>query len=218
MRDRDIDAVIRRLKTASRGWALPAVTRVGEETKDPFQVLISCLLSLRTQDEVTGKASARLFARARTPQQLLSLPLSSIRKLIYPVGFYRTKAKRIHQICQHLLGRFQGKVPSDLEELLTLPGVGRKTANLVMTAGFGKLGICVDTHVHRISNRLDYVRTKTPEQTETALRGKLPQRYWIQYNDLLVAFGQTLCRPTSPWCSRCPIENFCAKRGVTRQR
>ena len=218
MRDRDIDAVILRLKAASRQWVVPAVTQVGDDTKDPFQVLISCLLSLRTKDQVTGPASARLFARARTPQQLLSLPVSAIQKLIYPVGFYRTKADRIHQICQHLLGRFQGKVPSDLEELLTLPGVGRKTANLVRTVGFGKLGICVDVHVHRISNRLGYVRTTTPEQTEMALRGKLPKRYWIQYNDLLVAFGQTLCRPTSPWCSRCPIEKLCPKVGVTRSR
>jgi len=218
VRDRDIDAVILRLKVASRRWVVPSVTQVGEETKDPFQVLISCLLSLRTKDQVTGPASARLFARARTPQQLLSLPVSAIRKLIYPVGFYRTKATRIHQICQHLLGRFQGKVPSDLEELLTLPGVGRKTANLVRTVGFGKLGICVDVHVHRISNRLGYVRTTTPEQTEMVLRAKLPKRYWIQYNDLLVAFGQTLCRPTSPWCSRCPIEKLCPKCGVTRRR
>ena len=218
MRDRDIDVVIQRLKAASRQWVVPAVTRVGQETKDPFQVLISCLLSLRTKDEVTGQASTRLFARARTPQQLLSIPISSIQKLIYPVGFYRTKAKRIHQICQHLLGRFQGKVPSDLEELLTLPGVGRKTANLVRTMGFGKMGICVDVHVHRISNRLGYVRTKTPEQTEMALRAKLPKRYWIQYNDLLVAFGQTLCRPTSPWCSKCPVEELCSKQGVTRSR
>lgn len=167
---------------------------------------------------MTGTASQRLFARARTPQQMLSLPVNSIQKFIYPVCFYRVKAKRIHQICRHLLGRFQGKVPSDLEELLTLPGVGRKTANLVRTVGFGKLGICVDTHVHRISNRLGYVLTKTPEQTEMALREKLPKRYWIQYNDLLVAFGQTLCRPISPWCSRCPVEKFCAKQGVTSSR
>ena len=214
-RSSDIHVVIRRLKTSSKGWVLPAVSQVGERTRDPFQILISCLLSLRTKDQVTGQASARLFARARTPQQLLALPLKSIRKLIYPVGFYRTKAKRIHQICQHLLGRFLGKVPASLEELLTLPGVGRKTANLVLTVAFGKLGICVDTHVHRISNRLGYVKTKTPEQTEMALRAKLPKRYWIQYNDLLVSFGQTLCRPVSPWCSRCPIERYCPKVGVT---
>jgi len=210
--------VLRILQAVSKGWNLPAVSRIGEETRDPFQILISCLLSLRTKDEVTGRASEKLFARARTPQQFLALPLAAIRKLIYPVGFYRTKAKRIHQICRHLIGRFQGKVPGTLEELLTLPGVGRKTANLVLTVGFGELGICVDTHVHRISNRLGYVRTKTPEQTEMALREKLPKRYWIRYNDLLVSFGQTLCRPISPWCSRCPVERYCAKVGVTSFR
>ena len=218
MRDSDIHAVIRDLTKASRQWRLPAVTQVGRKTDDPFQVLISCLLSLRTKDQVTHAASARLFARARTTQQLLSLPLAAIRKLIYPVGFYRTKAKRIHEICQHLIGRFRGKVPQTLEELLTLPGVGRKTANLVLTVGFGKLGICVDTHVHRISNRLGYVRTKVPEQTEFALREKLPRRYWIEYNDLLVSFGQTLCQPVSPWCSRCPITPHCPKIGVKYSR
>ena len=218
MRDHDIGVVIRRLEAASKGWTTPAVTQVGERTRDPFQILISCLLSLRTKDEVTHAASTRLFDRARTPQQLLALPLRTIRRLIYPVGFYRTKAKRIHQICQHLLGRFQAKVPDTLEELLTLPGVGRKTANLVVTVGFNKLGICVDTHVHRISNRLGYVKTKNPEETETALRDKLPTKYWIRYNDLLVSFGQTLCRPISPWCSRCPVARYCSRIGVTHSR
>ncbi len=213
-----IGRVIQRLQAASGAWAQPAVTQVGRRSHDPFQILISCLLSLRTKDEVTHAASQRLFARARTPQQLLSLPLAKIRKLIYPVGFYRTKAKRIHQICRHLLGRFQGKVPNTLEELLTLPGVGRKTANLVVTVAFRKLGICVDTHVHRISNRFGFVRTKSPEETEMALRKKLPKRYWIEYNDLLVAFGQTICRPISPWCSRCPVEAWCPKKGVTSRR
>jgi len=180
--------------------------------------LISCLLSLRTQDKVTAEASARLFDRARTPQQLLNLPEQSIRRLIYPVNFYRTKAKRIHQICQHLLGRFRSRVPDDLDELLTLPGVGRKTANLVVTLGFRKHGICVDTHVHRVSNRLGYVCTKNPFETEMMLRKKLPKPYWIEYNDLLVSFGQAVCRPISPWCSRCPIEVYCAKVGVLKSR
>lgn len=191
---------------------------MGAESRDPFRILISCLLSLRTRDKVTGEASGRLFERARTPQQLLSLPLKSIQKLIYPVAFYRVKARRIHEICQHLMGRFQGKVPDTLEELLTLPGVGRKTANLVVTMGFKKLGICVDTHVHRISNRLGYVRTKSPEKTEMALRAKLPKRYWISYNDLLVGFGQTLCQPISPWCSKCPVKQYCARIGVKYSR
>jgi len=218
MRDHEIDQVIHRLKAASSSWVVPVVSQVRDQTKDPFQILISCLLSLRTKDEVTAEASLRLFARAKTPQQLLALPVRSIEKLIYPVGFYRTKARRIHQICRHILGRFLGKVPDTLEELLTLPGVGRKTANLVVTLGLGKHGICVDTHVHRISNRLGYVQTKTPEQTEMALREKLPRRYWISYNDLLVSFGQMLCRPISPWCSRCPVERTCAKVGVTTSR
>ena len=218
MKDREVQGVIRILKSASKEWALPSVSQVGAREGDPFLVLISCLLSLRTKDKVTNEASVRLFARARTPQQMLSLSLAAIRKLIYPVGFYKTKAKRIHQICRHLIGRFRGRVPDDLDQLLTLPGVGRKTANLVLTVGFGKLGICVDTHVHRISNRLGYVQTATPEKTEMVLREKLPKRYWISYNDLLVAFGQTVCHPTSPWCSRCPVERYCAKAGVLRSR
>ena len=218
VRDQDIHAVIQRLKAASASWVVPAVSQVQQRTRDPFQILISCLLSLRTKDEVTHQASHRLFNRARTPQQLLSVPLETIRKLIYPVGFYRTKAKRIHQICQHLIGRFLGKVPETIDELLTLPGVGRKTANLVVTLGFGKLGICVDTHVHRISNRLGYVQTKNPHQTADALREKLPKRYWIEYNDLLVSFGQSLCRPISPWCSRCPVRGYCSRVGVTLSR
>ena len=218
MRDREVDHVLRILQSTSKEWALPAVSRVGEETRDPFLVLTSCLLSLRTKDQVTEEASNRLFARARTPLQLLTLPQKTIQRLIYPVAFYRIKSKRIHQICHHLMGRFQGKVPSTLEDLLTLPGVGRKTANLVLTVGFQKLGICVDTHVHRISNRIGYVKTKTPEKTEMALRGKLPKKYWIRYNDLLVAFGQQICRPVSPLCSRCPIERYCPRVDVRYSR
>ena len=167
---------------------------------------------------MTEAASRRLFAVARTPQQMLNLSAARIRRLIYPAGFYRTKAQRIRQICQHLLGRFRGKVPETLEDLLTLPGVGRKTANLVMTLGYKKPGICVDVHVHRISNRLGYVRTRNPFETEMALREKLPRRYWMEYNALLVRFGQDLCRPVSPWCSRCPVRAECRRVGVTRSR
>lgn len=194
------------------------VERIGSKGRDPFRVLAACLLSLRTKDEVTDAASARLFARASTPQQILSLTPVQIQKLIYPVGFYRTKAKRLRQICQHLIGRFRGKVPDTMEELLTLPGVGRKTANLVLAAGFGKPAICVDIHVHRISNRLGYVKTRNPHETETALRGKLPRRYWIAYNALLVRFGQKVCRPVSPWCSRCGLKAYCSRVGVTSSR
>jgi len=218
LRDSDIHAVLRSLRDFSKNFDLPAVERIERERSDPFLVLISCLLSLRTKDPVTEAASRRLFAVARTPQQMLNLPLAKIRRLIYPVGFYRTKGLRIRQICQHLLGRFRGKVPETLEELLTLPGVGRKTANLVMTLGHKKPGICVDVHVHRISNRLGYVRTRDPFETEMALREKLPPRYWMEVNALLVRFGQELCRPLSPWCSRCPVRNYCGRVGVTRSR
>lgn len=218
MRDRQIHRVVDSIRACVRQWQLPAVERVRGPSYEPFRVLISCFLSLRTKDEVTEQASRRLLARASTPQQILSLSVPKIRRLIYPVCFYRVKARRLHQICQHLIGRFRGKVPDTLEELLTLPGVGRKTANLVLTVGFGKPGICVDVHVHRISNRLGYVKTRDPHETEMALRKKLPAKYWLEYNTLLVSFGQNLCRPVSPWCSRCPVRPLCARAGVTRSR
>jgi len=181
-------------------------------------VLIACLLSLRTQDSTTGPASARLFALADTPKAMLALSPRTIERAIYPVGFYRTKARVIREISRDLLERFGGRVPDDIDALLTLGGVGRKTANLVVTMGYGKPGICVDTHVHRISNRLGYVRTRTPEETEMALRAKLPRRFWIDYNDLLVGFGQNVCTPISPHCSRCPVVAFCRRVGVTTSR
>lgn len=218
MRDSQIHRVVRSIRACVRQWEPPAVERMGGERPDPFRVLVACLLSLRTKDEITEKAAQRLLGRASTPQQLLSVPVPKIRRLIYPVGFYRTKARRIHQICQHLIGRFRGKVPETLEELLTLPGVGRKTANLVLAVGFRKPAICVDVHVHRISNRLGYVRTRNPYETEMALRKKLPPRYWMDYNTRLVAFGQRICRPVSPWCSRCPVKPLCSRAGVTRSR
>ncbi|HEY7648320.1 MAG TPA: endonuclease III [Methylomirabilota bacterium] len=191
---------------------------MAEQSRDPFPVLIACILSLRTQDTTTGPAAARLFALARTPADLLRVPVRRIRRAIYPVGFYRTKAKVIHRISRQLLERFEGQVPDDLEALLSLPGVGRKTANLVVTMGFGKPGICVDTHVHRISNRLGWVRTKAPDETEMALRAQLPRRYWIELNDLLVSFGQNVCTPLSPRCSACPVRTLCRRVGVTTSR
>jgi endonuclease-3 len=191
---------------------------VAGERGDPFRVLIACLLSLRTQDTTTGPAAARLFALADTPAAMLALPARRIERAIFPVGFYRTKARVILRICADLLARFGGRVPDDIDALLTLGGVGRKTANLVVTMGFDKPGICVDTHVHRISNRLGYVRTKTPEATEMALRAKLPRRYWIGYNDLLVTFGQNVCAPVSPKCSACPVHRLCPRVGVTTSR
>jgi endonuclease III len=185
---------------------------------DPFRVLVACILSLRTQDATTGPAAARLFGAADTPAAMLTLAARDIERLIYPVGFYRTKAHVILGLCRDLLERFGGRVPDDLDALLTLKGVGRKTANLVVTLGFGKPGICVDTHVHRISNRLGYVRTRDPDATEMALRERLPPRYWIGYNDLLVAFGQNVCTPISPRCSVCPVNALCRKVGVTSAR
>jgi endonuclease III len=185
---------------------------------DPFRVLVACLLSLRTQDTTTAPAAARLFALADTPAAMLQLTPRPIERTIYPVGFYRTKARVILTVCRDLLDRFGGRVPNDLDALLTLNGVGRKTANLVITLGFNAPGICVDTHVHRISNRLGYVRTRTPEETEMALRAKLPRRYWIGYNDLLVTFGQNVCVPVSPKCSICPVESLCRRVGVTTAR
>jgi endonuclease-3 len=187
-------------------------------SRDPYQVLIACLLSLRTKDETTGPAARRLFALADTPAKMLALTSSQIEKAIYPVGFYKTKAQTVLDISREILDNRGGRVPDEIDELLKFKGVGRKTANLVVTLGYQKPGICVDTHVHRISNRWGYVETKTPEETEMALRAKLPQRYWIEINDLLVAMGQTICHPTSPKCSQCPIEKYCAKVGVIRSR
>jgi endonuclease III len=207
--------VIRRLRRAQPGWKR---TAVAGESGDPFRVLIACLLSLRTQDTTTGPAAARLFALADTPATMLRLTPRQIERAIYPVGFYRTKARVILRIAADLLARFDGRVPDTIDDLLTLDGVGRKTANLVVTLGFNKPGICVDTHVHRISNRLGYIRTKTPDESEMALRAKLPRRFWIGYNDLLVTFGQNVCVPISPKCSACPVRALCRRVGVTTSR
>jgi endonuclease-3 len=207
----DIHAIIRILKKEVQRFPKPAV---GHYIQSPFTVLVSCLLSLRTQDKTTSAASERLFHLARTPHAMAKLPGLIIEKAIYPVGFYNTKAKNIKKICSLLLSEYNGRVPDDIDELLKLPGVGRKTANLVITLGYNKPGICVDTHVHRITNRWGYVQTKTPEQTEMALREKLPLRYWIIINDLLVAYGQNLCKPISPFCSQCKIESYCNRLGV----
>ena len=216
--NKNIDEIIKVLKWKLKDLPDPSVTLVGKKWKSPFLVLISCILSLRTKDATTLPASERLFKRAHTPQKMLTLTPSQIEKLIYPVGFYKIKARTILGICRDLIDQFGGKVPDDLDTLLTFKGVGRKTANLVLTEGFGKLGVCVDTHVHRISNRLGYVKTKTPDETEQILRKKLPQKYWIEYNALLVTWGQNICKPISPLCSRCPIERECPKVGVGQHR
>ena len=219
MRQQQIHAAIRIVKREICRWPEPVVGVVAKESnRDPFPILMSTLLSLRTKDKTTREAGDRLFALARTPETMLELPLKKVEQAIYPVGFYRTKAKSIHHICRRLIDEYGGKVPDSIDELLTLPGVGRKTANLVVTLGFGKPGICVDIHVHRISNRWGYIDTKTPEASEEALRRKLPKQYWIIYNDLLVPYGQNLCLPVSPRCSTCKLADMCDRVGVTKSR
>ena len=218
MNDRDIHSIMRILRREAPKWDTPIVTLMAETYESPFRVLVSCTLSLRTLDSTTAKASHRLFAVADTPQAMLKLTAKQIEKLIYPVGFYKTKAKNILDNCRVLVDQYGGKVPDEIDELLKLKGVGRKTANLVVTLGYKKPGICVDTHVHRISNRWGYIETKTPEKTEFTLRDKLPLQYWIEYNDLLVSFGQHLCRPISPLCSQCPVRKYCSQIGVTVRR
>jgi endonuclease III len=213
-----IGGVMKILRREAPKWNAPIVSFIAVQSRDPFKTLIGCILSLRTKDETTAVASARLFGRAATPEAMLALSPKTLERLIYPVGFYRTKARVIRGISRDLIDKFEGEVPNDLDALLTLKGVGRKTANLVVTEAFGKPGICVDTHVHRISNRWGLVKTKTPDKTETALREVLPRRHWLEYNGVLVAFGQTICHPTSPWCSRCKIAEICPQIGVTRSR
>ena len=219
MRQDHITAALRIVKREIRQWEEPVLGVVARESnRDPFRILISCLLSLRTKDKTTGEASIRLYALAHQPATMLTIPLQQIEQAIYPVCFYRTKAKSIHAICRRLLDVYGGAVPDSIEELVTLSGVGRKTANLVVTVAFGKPGICVDIHVHRISNRWGYVKTETPEETEVALRNKLPKQHWITFNDLLVPYGQHLCQPVSPLCSKCKLTEYCDRVGVKKSR
>lgn len=218
MKTDDIHEVISILREEYPSWQTPAVTIVSECDHSPFKVLVSCIISLRTKDEVTAVASARLFARADNPRSMQALPVEEVERLIYPAGFYRNKAGQIYEIARRLVLEYGGDVPDDLDELLKFKGVGRKTANLVVTLGFGKPGICVDTHVHRICNRLGYVSTRSPEETEKALRSLLPTQYWIAINDLLVAFGQNHCHPVSPRCTTCRIAGFCSRVGVMKFR
>lgn len=213
-----IDTFIEKIEGCYHQWDAPVIDLIANRGASPFQILVSTLLSLRTKDAVTNAASQRLFEVARTPQEIVALDRETIQKRIYPVGFYQTKAKRLMEISNIIIKNYDGRVPDTLNELLTLPGVGRKTANLVLSAGFNRDAICVDTHVHRISNRIGYVHTKKTDNTEFELRKKLPRKYWQSYNTLLVAFGQMICRPISPLCSRCPVNRMCPKIGVTRFR
>jgi endonuclease III len=214
----DIHGIIRVLRETVPRWKAPIVTELAREKHDPYSILISTIISLRTKDEVTRDASERLFGLADTPRAMTGLDRETIEKAIFPAGFYRNKARTILDVSGTIVERYGGQVPRSLDELLAMKGIGRKTANLVVTLGFGEPGICVDTHVHRISNRLGYVKTKSPEETEYALRKTLPEEYWIEYNDLLVTFGQNICKPISPLCSQCPIHHYCTRVGVTVHR
>ncbi len=226
-----LEKILLILKQEIKQWRVPAVGQLVDEglsydqpkripygPERAYQVLISTILSLRTKDAVTEPASLRLLKEAPTPERMLLLTVSQIEKLIYPVGFYKTKAKNLIKVCELLLSQFNREVPRTMEALLSLPGVGRKTANLVLTIGYDLAGICVDTHVHRICNIWGYVNTKSPDDTEFALRKKLPPAEWKIFNDILVTFGQNLCVPVSPWCSRCQIVLSCPRIGVTRSR
>jgi endonuclease-3 len=211
----NIDEVISLVKKQIEKFKAPYVTRISSE-KNPFKILVSTILSSRTKDEITKQASQRLFLKVKNPNDLIKLSIKEIEKLIYPVGFYRVKARNLKKLAEVLIKDYNGKVPNSINELIKLPGVGRKTANLVVTLGFNKYGICVDTHVHRIVNRWGYIKTKTPEETEYALRKKLPKKYWKKINSILVVFGQNICTPILPKCSSCNLNNICPKNNVKR--
>jgi endonuclease-3 len=216
---RTVERVMRQLAKAITGLELPAVEKVSEEhAEDPFQILIATILSARTQDATTHAASTRLFRRARTSRSMAKLSVNEIEQLIYPVSFYRNKARHVKACCEMLVTRFGGTVPSTMDELLMLPGVGRKTANLVLILGFKSVqNICVDTHVHRISNRLGWVKTQTPDETEQALYRATGKRWWPYINLYLVTWGQNVCRPLSPRCADCAIHDECPRMGVQRR-
>lgn len=211
--------VLKSLGRAIRSMEEPAVEKVAQETQeDPFQVLIATLLSAQTKDAVTAAASARLFKVARTPKTMAALPVSRIERLIYPVSFYRNKARHVKQACRQILDDFGGVVPHTMEELLTIAGVGRKTANLVLILSHASRdNICVDTHVHRISNRLGWVKTRTPEKTEQALYKVVPRKWWPDVNLYLVTWGQNVCKPVYPRCRACVASTMCPRLGVTKE-
>lgn len=217
MKSVNINKIYSILKKEVSNYNVPVVDLVETQTRDPFRVLVATILSARTKDETTTLATKNLFKKVKKPKDLEKLSIKEIERLIYPVGFYKNKAKYLKQLPKSL-NEFDNRVPSNIDDLVKLPGVGRKTANLVVAVGFRKKAVCVDVHVHRIMNRLGYVRTKTPYQTEMALRKKLPEKYWIKMNSILVAFGQNLCRPISPYCSRCPIIKYCNRVNVRQSR
>jgi endonuclease-3 len=212
------ERLIAAIAGAENRGPLPSVSKIARKKRDPFRILVSTVISLRTKDEVTEAASGRLFDLADTPEGISSLRLDTIRKVIYPAGFYKTKAKTIRDIARRLVAEYGSIVPDSVDELLTFKGVGRKTATLVVSLGYGRPAICVDTHVHRISNRLGLVETSNPTETEFALMDVIAKRFWIGYNELLVTFGQNVCKPVSPHCSTCPVKRSCPGIGVGRSR
>lgn len=199
-------------------WKTPVAELMQIQTRDPFKVLITTILSARTNDKITGPVAKRLFEHIKNIEDIEKIKISELEKLIYPVGFYKTKARHLKELPRTLKQEFNRTIPSTVEELTKLPGVGRKTANLVVAVCFNKHAICVDTHVHRIMNRLGYLKTKTPLQTEMQLREKLPRKYWIKINSLFVALGQNICQPITPRCSQCPIYNYCNRIGVVKSK
>ena len=214
----EISKVMEILEIESKKWNSPVDTLVALQKNNPFLVLITTIVSLRTKDEVTIKVCENLYKKLSTPKDILNLSVEELAKLIYPCGFYNNKAKQIHTICYELINNYNCVVPNEIEELIKFKGVGRKTANLVLAEGYNILAMCVDVHVDRISNRFGYVRTKNPDSTEMRLRKKLPTQYWNRYNQLLVALGQSICRPVSPKCSECPVSKYCRRVSVINHR
>ena len=214
MQNRDIDTVMERLKKHFYSVKTPVVDLIQIKTEDPFKVLVTTILSARTKDETTAKVAEKLFPKVQKIEDLEKIPLAELDTLITPVGFHRVKAKHLKELPKVLKEKFNGKIPEEIDDLLELPGVGRKTANLVRAVAFQKPAICVDVHVHRICNRWGYIQTKTPLETEMTLRQKLPEKYWLNFNSYLVAFGQNLCTPRNPKCEICPVAEFCKRVGV----
>lgn len=218
MKKVNIGEVLDKLNKEIENYDVPVIDLIKVQTNDPFKILIATILSARTKDETTAKVSEKLFEKIKTFDDIKKLSLEEIENLLYPVGFYKTKAKHIQKLPGIIKSEFNGKIPDDIDDLVKLPGVGRKTANLVMSLGFNKPGICVDVHVHRITNRLGFIKTKTPLETEIALRKKVDKKYWILINRIFVAYGQSLCTPISPHCSKCKIYDLCNRVGVKSSR
>jgi endonuclease-3 len=216
--NKNIAVILAEIKKAVQKYDIPVLEKFNEMTRDPYWVLISCILSLRARDETTEKVSRELYRIAPTPDEVLQIPVKKMERIVYQSGFYRVKARNVLSITKTILEKYNGRVPDTIDELLTISGVGRKTANLVVTVAYNKPGICVDTHVHKICNRWGYVKTKAPEETEMRLREILPKAYWIRINMWLVLFGRNICLSVSPFCSRCPVSKYCPRAGVTKSR